>query len=227
MNEHAERDKSFYFNDDVIFLVGGSLFKIPRKPFEEGSEVFRDMFQLPVSAGCAAEGHDDSNPIRLEGIEKEEFKYFLKVMFPAPEFSEVSLTEWTSVLKLSKLWAFDAMRERAINVMSTIAIPCAMKASLAINYNVDKWLLPALNDLAKRKEPISIEDVELLGVQVALKMAAVRESVKASDYQPKNGPIRSGYLLVGERDAKYVNFTHSIMVVLESELREWQHHATP
>lgn len=37
------------------------------------------MFSLPVAEDV--EGSSDNNPIRLDGIKKEEFKRFLEVLF--------------------------------------------------------------------------------------------------------------------------------------------------
>jgi hypothetical protein len=39
------------------------------------------MFSLPVAGGAEPEGSSDKNPIRLDGIKKEEFKRFLQVLF--------------------------------------------------------------------------------------------------------------------------------------------------
>ena len=60
----------------------GKLFKLPRRPFEEQSEVFRTMFLLPPGSHAQVEGLTDEMPLRLEGITKIDFKAFLKVLFP-------------------------------------------------------------------------------------------------------------------------------------------------
>ena len=51
------------------------------------------------------------------------------------------------------------------------------KVALAFQYDIKHWLLPGLNQLAQRSEPINVADVQLLGLEVALKIAAVRESL--------------------------------------------------
>ena len=40
--------------------------------------MFRDMFSLPVAGN--ADGSSDDNPIRLDGVRKEEFQRFLEVL---------------------------------------------------------------------------------------------------------------------------------------------------
>ncbi len=96
------RDDEFYCQD-VVFLVRESshvshhpgaptsappiqvedvLFKVPRRPFEYDSEVFSVMFTLPpVSGAYGVEGVSDDNPIRLEGVNEDEFRPLLWVMF--------------------------------------------------------------------------------------------------------------------------------------------------
>ena len=58
------------------------LFRVPRQPLESQSKIFRDMFSLPVTeiTEFDTEGSSDNNPIRLDGIKKEEFKLFLEVL---------------------------------------------------------------------------------------------------------------------------------------------------
>ena len=55
--------------------VEGVLFEVPQRPFQEQSEVFRDMFSHNP------EGKTDVHPIRLEGIQADDFRALLKFMF--------------------------------------------------------------------------------------------------------------------------------------------------
>lgn len=54
---------------------------MPRDTLESQSDVFRDLFLLPVQAN-GAEGYSDTNPIVLEGIQREEFQSLMKVLYP-------------------------------------------------------------------------------------------------------------------------------------------------
>ena len=90
---------SFYFNHVVFqvspFDINGirhsrrgrlqvedTLFRVPRRYFEQESEIFRTMFQLPVAEGIAPDGSSNERPLLLEGVNKEDFRQLLKVMFP-------------------------------------------------------------------------------------------------------------------------------------------------
>lgn len=62
--------------------VENTLFRVPRYYFEQESDVFRDMFQFPVAEGAVPDGCSDEQPLRLDGIKKEDFRQLLRVMFP-------------------------------------------------------------------------------------------------------------------------------------------------
>jgi len=54
-------------------------YRVPRDHFERQSDVFRDMFQLPVPAGKLPDGSSDERPLLLEGIRKEDFQQILRI----------------------------------------------------------------------------------------------------------------------------------------------------
>ncbi|KAI9568842.1 hypothetical protein HD554DRAFT_679532 [Boletus coccyginus] len=88
---------------------------------------------------------------------------------------------------------------------------------LLLQHDIRPWLLPGLNELAKRKEPLGMQDLEILGAEVALKVAAIRESVTT---------IRTGggrRLASGSRDASNIDFTSVIERVFEipGQFRLW------
>lgn len=64
------------------------MFKVPREPFEKESAIFCDMFALPQGDGEIVEGLSDEVPIRLYGVNKEDFeqllKAFLQTTWPGP-----------------------------------------------------------------------------------------------------------------------------------------------
>lgn len=96
----SNRHEEFYFTD-IIFLVSGhfrtgiitwsippiqvenQLFKVPRRNFAEESEVFANMFKLPLPDGqdTDQDGSSDDRPLRLDGIQKTDFIQLLRVMF--------------------------------------------------------------------------------------------------------------------------------------------------
>lgn len=107
-------------------------------------------------------------------------------------------------MKLARMWEFDGIYKYAVKKMSykQICKTSAEKVGIAFQYDIKPWLLPAMNELAKREEPLGNLELELLGPELALKVAAVRESLTID--------ARSGILTSGSRVATKVDFTSVI-----------------
>ncbi|KIJ12541.1 hypothetical protein PAXINDRAFT_14616 [Paxillus involutus ATCC 200175] len=90
----------------------------------------------------------------------------------------MNVEQWTSVLKLSTLWGFSTLRQAAFNRLSrSTTIPLAKKIALGYQYDVESWLLPTMNELVRRPEPITMEEAICMGFETALKLASVREKL--------------------------------------------------
>ncbi|KAI6137432.1 hypothetical protein EDD17DRAFT_1517365 [Pisolithus thermaeus] len=174
------RHSNFYVST-VTFLVEDSLFKGPREPFEKESEVFCDMLSLPQGSSVVAEGTSDENPIRIDRTSKDDFEQLLKALLHRKYGSQPNLPhgieQWTSVLKLSTAWNFERLRQAAINALTESGISTVDRVVLSQRYYIKNWLLPALNELARRPEPITLEEAQRMGIDIALKLASVRERV--------------------------------------------------
>lgn len=179
--------EQFYFTF-VTFLVEDYLFRVPRDTLESQSDVFRDLFLLPIQAD-GAEGCSDTNPIVLEGIQREEFQSLMKVLYPmpftrlspSPDALPATLEEWIGILKLSKMWSFTRVQEFAIQQMEPmVAMRPLDKVALAQDYGITEWLVSGLLQLARREEPIGLADVQKLGLDTALKLADIRESSQST-----------------------------------------------
>ena len=65
-----------------ISQVEDEIFCVPQCEFEESSEIFADMFNLPPGANGNVEGTSKDIPIVLEGYKKEDLRCLLRVMYP-------------------------------------------------------------------------------------------------------------------------------------------------
>jgi hypothetical protein len=63
----------------------------------------------------------------------------------------------------------------ATEKMAALQIDPLDKFTLAIEHHVPQWLLPVFNELIQRAEPMGTEDVRRVGLDYALKIAAIRE----------------------------------------------------
>ncbi|KAI6124778.1 hypothetical protein EDD16DRAFT_1703578 [Pisolithus croceorrhizus] len=187
-----------FYTHTVTFLVEDQLFRVPWDQLAAESTVFTDMFLLPKgdsempggqSDSETVEGESDECPVTLEGVSKKEFESFLRALMSRSvqhsknKGSSLSQTQWISVLRLSTMWEFKDLREVAIQHLDLPSRPLAPveKFVLASKYGIKRWLLPALTQLAERPWPISVEEGRRIGLENALKLAAVRERLKVAN----------------------------------------------
>jgi hypothetical protein len=94
--------------------------------------------------------------------------------------TKMSSDECTSVLKLSTMWNFYEVREMAVERLSQMQLKPIEKLVLAHKYNIDDWLVPALNQLAQQ-ESLEEEDAERIAQVTSwgyvLKLMKVREGL--------------------------------------------------
>jgi hypothetical protein len=87
----------------------------------------------------------------------------------------VSEEEWISILKLSTMWEFSYARDLAIKELSGRAMDPITKVLLARQYGIPKWLLAAYHELVNRKELVSCDEAQQLGLNVAIQIFHIRE----------------------------------------------------
>jgi hypothetical protein len=87
----------------------------------------------------------------------------------------VSEEEWISILKLSTMWEFSYARDLAIKELSGRAMDPITKVLLARQYSIPKWLLAAYHELVNRKELVSCDEAQQLGLNVAIQIFHIRE----------------------------------------------------
>ncbi|KAI6040626.1 hypothetical protein EDC04DRAFT_1459445 [Pisolithus marmoratus] len=173
-----------FYTHTVTFLVEDCLFRIPREPLEAESIVFRDMFRLPQGDPETVEGLSDTRPVILQGVSKKEFESLLRALMcrqhGTHRGSDLDHDQWISVLKLSTMWEFDELRNAAIQYLdpSSQRLHPVDKFVLALQYDIKKWLLPTLLELAARAEPINTEEGHRIGLENVVKLAAVREDIE-------------------------------------------------
>ncbi|KAI6027170.1 hypothetical protein EDC04DRAFT_168221 [Pisolithus marmoratus] len=216
----VQRHTCFYMHS-VTFLVENCLFRVPREPFERESTVFCDMFALPQGDGNNIEGLSDETPIRLLGVSKEDFEQLLKALFyrqhGRPPCLPDTIEQWMSVLKLSTAWGFEEVRTAAIDALMALGVSAIDRLVLGRKYDIlsREWLVPALNELARRAEPIAFEEASQMGFDMALKLASVRERVALSRTQ--------SYSRVFEAEVFRTQPSESVLVVAASRDRSVQH----
>lgn len=92
-----------------------------------------------------------------------------------------SADDWAAVLRLATLWGIDSVRSLAITQLTTKAT-FLHKLVLARAHNIPDWVEPSVDALARRAEPLSLEEANLLGMEDVLRVSAVREKVRATQH---------------------------------------------
>ncbi|RPD57425.1 hypothetical protein L226DRAFT_554217 [Lentinus tigrinus ALCF2SS1-7] len=176
----------YYFEDgNLIILVENTLFRVFRSTFTRHSAVFRDLFNLPRPVGGSAEGLDDDNPLHFSGISAVDFERLLWILYPTSsnygEWKARNLDEWTSILSLATRWEFNDIRTLAIRQLQTLdGISPVDKVVLGREYEFSgRWVLSAYIALCERSEPLSIPEASRLGLETAMRIAQLREQLRA------------------------------------------------
>ena len=95
-----------------------------------------------------------------------------------------SITDsWLPVLKLASLWQFPGLREKALKYLKHE--DCMTRLHVARQFGVDDWFLPALKDVIARKEPLTVDEINQLGLDFAVKVIALREDIRGSPLIPR------------------------------------------
>jgi len=169
---------STYCLTHVIFQVENTLFTVPKYHFER-NEVFATGFMLPSPPGEQPEGSSEEKPIKLEMVEKKDFEAFLRILHPLTipvQYNEISGEDWRSVLKLSDMWNFDAIRELAIRELSTSdKLDPVSQILLGIKYNVGQWVIDGCTIFMTRLRGPKAEEAKLLGEEITTIIWNLRE----------------------------------------------------
>ena len=73
------------------------------------------------------------------------------------------------------MWEFSYARDLAIKELSGRAMDPITKVLLARQYSIPKWLLAAYHELVNRKELVSGDEAQQLGLNVAIQIFHIRE----------------------------------------------------
>ena len=92
---------------------------------------------------------------------------------------------WLIVLKLASLWQFRGLREVALKHLKLE--DCITRIQVAREYNVNEWFLPGMKDLVARRQPLTGDEINRLGVDFAAKVITLREELRDSGEVHRSG----------------------------------------
>ncbi|TDL18027.1 hypothetical protein BD410DRAFT_901088 [Rickenella mellea] len=180
MDKPTRVDEYYLSGGDVVFKVENDLFRVHSFFFTRESCVFRDMLTMPRPAEEILEGSADENPIYLGGITSIDFQRLLWVFYnPTYSIYDADIDTWTSIISLANLWQMDQVKDLAIRELGKMDLPAVTKAALANKYEIEQgWALAAYAEIGARLEPLTTEEGKLLGLDVVIRLAHVRERIR-------------------------------------------------
>ena len=101
-----EVDKFFALSKGLALIsdqVEGVLFRVLTDAFETRSKVFCNMYPLPVGVGSSTIGDSDDSPIVLERIKLDDFRAFLRFLYPKyVTGNDLSINEFSLIYVFEK-----------------------------------------------------------------------------------------------------------------------------
>ncbi|PPQ99771.1 hypothetical protein CVT24_009674 [Panaeolus cyanescens] len=168
--DEVERDDMFYY-ETVVLKVESTLFCIPKKSLAKKGTFFEDLFNGNAGDSKDADlGSSDANPLVLQGVSKEAFRDFLKLVSPFARDCLVYFTEkqWLNVLWLAKRWKFDEVKEKAMSSLDVMfsdeTTDPIQTIVLCKQYDVDQWLPHCYERLITQKTPLDRDGMLNAGV---------------------------------------------------------------
>ncbi|KLO10754.1 hypothetical protein SCHPADRAFT_832078 [Schizopora paradoxa] len=157
---------------NITRQVGDCLFRVPRRPFEEKSSIFSDMFGLPL-VGQGQDNYNvcsDEEPLRLVGIKQQDFRSFLRVLLrnercidslSSPADSKMSFDEWIGALRLAKMWEFEEEKRKALSALEGMLDNWTLfrKLSIACEFDIKEWFQPICEEITARTTAPRPEEV--------------------------------------------------------------------
>ncbi|KAJ3536805.1 hypothetical protein NMY22_g5869 [Coprinellus aureogranulatus] len=189
-HETCVRKGKFYY-EMVTIQVEKSLHCVPRHHLTEWSQVFRDMFDLPLTPD--AEGVSDERPIVLPGCTNFEFESLLEILLtpgydPSKELRSntdprsrrhlsplhLEKEQWIAGLKLSTMWdmqkASIRIRSLCIRELSSSALTPLDKVDLGRSYKVAAWVIEGCTALVEDADNLNLDSLSALGWETAARI---------------------------------------------------------
>ncbi|KAJ3531500.1 hypothetical protein NMY22_g8127 [Coprinellus aureogranulatus] len=156
-HETRLRKGKFYY-EMVTIQVEKSLHSVPRHHLTEWSQVFRDMFDLPLTPD--AEGVSDERPIVLPGCTNFEFESLLEILLTPGHLSPLHLEkeQWIAGLKLSTM------------ELSSSALTPLDKVDLGRSYKVAAWVIEGCTALVEDADNLNLDSLSALGWETAARI---------------------------------------------------------
>ncbi|KAJ3534856.1 hypothetical protein NMY22_g6738 [Coprinellus aureogranulatus] len=165
----AVRCARFFF-ENVVFQIGGSLYRVPKHGLEKYSRsFFPGLFSLPQRENDSTEGVSEENPIRPPQATEEEFENLLEIIYPLQFTGPPALSkeQWAGVLRLARQWDMPEVAALAITKLNELSLSPIEKVKLGKAHGVPQWLNEGYASLVGDVSTTSLEALHSLGLETA------------------------------------------------------------
>ncbi|KZP18916.1 hypothetical protein FIBSPDRAFT_828733 [Athelia psychrophila] len=160
-----ERHARFFLPaENIFFLVGSTLYSVPRAPFERHSSTF------------VGKGLTQDVPLTLEDVQVSHLDHFLSILFPFEYgmYTASTVEEWTAILHLAEKWCFRSIRDLAIRHLTPIANDID-KIILGRQFGISQWLGGAYLAVCMREKNLTEEEGRGMDVEDIIKISSIRQ----------------------------------------------------
>ncbi|RPD52163.1 hypothetical protein L227DRAFT_515256 [Lentinus tigrinus ALCF2SS1-6] len=166
------RHPHYYFQDGNLYiLIEDVMFNVHRSILPS-----RDPSILWL-------GRSEDYPLRVKDVRRAAFELFLSLLYPFVPTEEAprprAVEDWVSVLDQSHRWGCERIRVIAVEQLSILPMDEVLKIAVWRKYGLDENdLLPCLQVLGTRDQPLTLTEGRLLELEMALRVSALRERVQ-------------------------------------------------
>ncbi|KAJ8076085.1 hypothetical protein PM082_022070 [Marasmius tenuissimus] len=166
--------------------------------------MFRHSLGDIEELATASTGDSELNPVVLEGVDKEDFRRFLDVLYPrfcpAVPYESLSVHSWLSVVKLSTLWNFLPVKELAIDILGRREPPDSLSdfdlIVIAREFGLPTWFQAGCEGIGKDfDEDIDIEtDGVKVGMETSVRLYQLKNKMRRMIGTCKDGASQDRFL---------------------------------
>lgn len=130
---------------------------------------------------------------------------------------------WISVLKLSTLWDFAALRRQAITHLDAEPIEPEDQVALARAYRVQRWLIAGYSTLVRQELPFTPAQKKTLGAETTIRLYEKREETfrEAGKRMQVDLEGESSYY-TPIRTREFINLDKDLREIFQDEYRDAQ-----
>jgi len=162
------------------------MFKLPKLYLQE-SLTFQQLFAGIQKTEFTGNG-TSWKPYSCQGVKQEQFASLLRVLTTTTKnyVDKVTTQEWKDVFELASRWRMEKTVNIAVHHLSSMELDPIMKLEFAKKHNIQdkEWRFSAILKLVKDDTRLTEGQADLIGHDVALKIARIQGMVHVQGKQP-------------------------------------------